>query len=459
MSNVSPALAGPFRLRRVSLPSLNQLLFTGTSLAGSGALLMSTRKSWFTVPVAPPSGANSLKDIVGLTPECMLVFQMLMAVGLVALLVSWIWKRQWSMLSTLIASLLCLACLAFPYFVMLRSPVVAAEASWLQSQHDNLLWLGGDIHNNAEFAHRGWKSKVYLIDLPQQLSVIRLPSWSPWEMGLDRCEDLLQWLGYSNAFCNFLGMGWVLATSGSGLLLLSSLQRNGVFQFNRAGVALTLFTACLVLSAVVGWSLPFYASQHINRSAELCSELRFDESLAELQKAVDLLPVLAQDTHYVAQRGTLDKLSGRQTEYAQLRDGIQLERHARYDQAFAAISELTNSDIPAIRREALRGVMRFAIQDYNCARFELSSERFNSVLRRQPCNLKLLYLLQLQGIREGRVEQVNLLRDWIYEATSRMAFGTKVIVRAAANQHCAIAAGLGDDANAIVLEQNRAKRP
>ena len=459
MSNASLAPAAGYKRFRVSIPSLNQLLFTGAALAGSAALLLSTRKNWFTVPVAPAFGANSMKDIVGLTPECMSSFQMVMAVGLVGLIASWMWKRQWSMVSTLIASLLCLVCLAFPYFVMLRSPVVAAEASWLQSQHDNLLWLGGDIHNNAEFAHRGWKSKVYLIDLPQQLSVVRLPSWSPWEMGLDRCEDLLQWLGYSNAFCNFLGMGWVLATSGSGMLLLSSLQRNGVFEFNRAGVALTLFTACLVLSAIVGWTLPFYASQHINRSAELCSELKFEESLVELQKAVDLLPVLAQDTHYVAQRGTLDKLSGRQTEYAQLRDGIQLERHARYEQAFATISVLANSDIPAIRREALRGVMRFAIQDYNCARFELSSERFRTVLRRQPCNLKLLYLLQLQGIREGRADQVDLLRDWIYEATSRMAFGTKVIIRAAANQHCAIAAGMGNDAKAIVVEQNRAKRP
>jgi hypothetical protein len=447
---------------RVILPalrSLNQLLFVGMTLAGTGALALSTRKSWFVVPVAPARGANSIADIVTIQPGCTLVFKGLMAIGLVAMLASWLWKRQWSMVSTLIASILCAATLAFPYFVMLRSPVVSAEASWLQSQHDNLLWLGGDIHNNAEFAHRGWKSKVYLIDLPQQLAVVSLPSWSPWEMGLDRCEDLLQWLGYSNAFCNFVGMGWVLAAVGSSFLLLSSLQRNGVFEFGRAGMAIGLFTTCLVMAAVVGWSLPFRASQHINRSSELSSHRQFAESLSELQKAVSLLPVLAQDTHYVAQRGMLEKALGQQTDYTRLRDGITLEREARYDQAFDAISSLVDSEVPAVRREALRGVMRFAIHDYNCARFELSNERFWIVLRHQPCNLKLLYLMQLQGIRESRPELVDLMRDWIYESTNRMAFGTKVILRAAANQHCAIAAGMDNNPEAISMAQSRAKRP
>ena len=439
--------------------SLNQLLFIGAALAGTGALTLSLKKSWFTVPVAPQWGANSPADIVGIKPGCMTVFQAVMAIGLMAMILSWLWKRHWTIVSTLIASILCSVTLAFPYFVMLRSPVVSAEASWLQSQHDNLLWIGGDIHNNAEFAHRGWKSKTYLIDLPQQLSVVRLPSWSPWEMGLDRCEDLLLWLGYSNAFCNFVGMGWVMAMIGSSLLLLCSLQRDGIFEFGRAGLALSFFTACVVLAAGVGWSLPFRASQHINRSAELSSQRQFAESLAQLQKAVSLLPVLAQDTYYIAQRGTLEKELGQQTDYTRLRDGIKLERDGRYDQAYSAISSLVESDNPAIRREALRGVMRFAIQDYNSARFELSHDRFWVVIRHQPCNMKLLYLMQLQGIREGRPELVNSMRDWIYEATNRMAFGTKVILRSAANQHCAIAAGMESNAQAISDAQDKAKRP
>ena len=68
-------------------------------------------------------------------------------------------------------------------------------------------------------------------------------------------------------------------------------------------------------------------------------------------------------------------------------------------------------------------------------------------------------VLLIQGICEGRPELVNAMRDWIYEATNRMAFGTKVILKSAANQHCAIAAGMDNDAQAISDAQDRAKRP
>ncbi len=439
--------------------SLNRLLFIGVGLLGTGALLLSMRKSWFEVPQSPVGGANSAFDMVAIKPECAPLFQALMGIGLICLIASWLRHRQWTLLSTIIASLLCLVPLTFPYFVMLRSPVVSAEAAWLQLQHDNLLWLGGDIYNNAEFAHRGWKSKAYLIDLPQQLSVVKLPSWSPWEIGLDRCGDLLLWLGYSNAFCNFMCKGWTMAIVGSVLLLMSTLQRKSEFQFSHAGVAISIFTIGSVMASLIGWSLPFRASNYIQRSSTLCSQREFETSLIELDKAVALLPVLGQDTYYVAQRGVLERELGLDTDYTRLGEAIDLESDARYDQAFAKIIQLTESDDPAIRRESLRAVMRFAIQDYNCARFELSAERFQLVLRRQPCNLKLIYLMQLQGIREGRPELVYAMRDWMYEASGKMAFGTKKIVRAASNQHAVLAAGMDGNAEAIWAAQDRAKRP
>lgn len=439
--------------------SLNRLLFIGIGILGFGALVQSTRKNWFEVPQAPLNGADSPFDMIAVTPDCMPVFQAMMGIGLISLAASWAWRRQWTILSTVIASALCLVPLAFPYFVMLRSPVVSAEAAWLQLQHDNLLWLGGDIYNNAEYSHRGWKSKAYLIDLPQQLAVVKLPSWSPWEIGLDRCGDLLLWLGYSNAFCNFVGRGWAMAIIGSQLLLLSTLQRKSEFQFPHAGVAIAIFTGGFIISALVGWSLPFRASNHIRRSSELCSQRDFRASIDELDKAVALLPVLGQDTYYVAQRGVLERALGLETDYTRLGEAIDLESDARYDQAFARIVRLIESEDPAIRRESLRAVMRFAIQDYNCARFETSGDRFRIVLRQQPCNLKLIYLMQLQGIRESRPDMVYAMRDWMYEASSKMAFGTKTIVRAAANQHAVLAAGMEGDAPAISAAQDKAKRP
>lgn len=382
-----------------------------------------------------------------------------MAIGVVGLAGSWLWKQHWTILSTLISSLLLLVPISYPYFVMLRSPEVSAEAIWLQDQHDNLLWLGGDVYANAEFGQRAWKSNVYLIDTSRQLSVLNIPSWSPWEIGLDRCEDLLTWLGYSNAFCQFVKKGWSMAILGASMMFLSSLQRNGKLVFHRAGAALALLVVSSVVSAIIGWSLPFLAGRHIRSAADLSSDRKYALSLIELERAVQALPVLAQDTYYIVQRGVLENRLGMQSEYVNLRHANSSESVGQYDQAFVIFEGLVRSDNAAIRREALRGIMRFAIQDYNCGRFERSSERFRLLLMHQPCNVKAIYLSQLQGLRESRPETVYAMRDWMYEASERLNFGTKKVLRAVVQQHAAIAAGMEDDPAAIWAAQDRAKRP
>jgi hypothetical protein len=438
---------------------LNCLLYRGSTLAGFLALFMAVRKPWFSVPIAPPKGASAVGEIVDSVPGCTVWFQAIMAMGALWFAASWLMNRQWTIISTLIASFLCLIPLSYPYFVMVRSPENSADAAWLQAQHDNLTWLGGDIYVNAEYANMGWKSKAYLIDIPKQLSVIDLPSWSPWEIGVHRCEDLMQWLGYSNAFCQFMGQGWAMAIVGGVFLFLASLQSQGKLIFHRASVALLLFSTVAVFAAIVGWSLPFQAAREIREAAELCSQQQYSESQKHLDRAVAWLPVLGQDTYYVAQRGILDREQGIESDFATLQKAIALEKGARYDQAFSLIEPLVESEFAAVRREALRGIMRFAIQDYNCARFELSRERFELVLRHQPCNVKLIYVLQLQGIREARVDSVNLMRDRMIETSSRLNFGTKTVLRAASQQNAAIAAGLQGDPDTIWAALEKAKRP
>jgi hypothetical protein len=439
--------------------SLNRLLFLGLSWVGFAALLLGVKKSWFYVPIGPENGAASAKEIVQMSPGITPYFQAIVAMGAICIFASWLHRRQWTLLSTMLASFLFFATLSYPYFVMVRSPIVSAEAAWLQSQHDNLLWLGGDIHNNAEFAQSGWKSKVYLIDPSRQLAVIPLPSWSPWEIGLDRCYDLLLWLGYSNAFCQFTRAGWSMSAVGSCILFLVSLQKDGSLVFARAGAALALLTGLSVVAAIVGWSLPFQASRHIRIASEHMSQCRYQESLVELEKAVALLPVLAQDTYYVAQRGVLDDRMGIESDYSKLKKATTLEGQARYDQAYSMIEPLIHSEIASVKREALRAVMRFAIQDYNCARFELARNRMYTVLRAQPCNVKLIYLNQLIGIREGRPDYVDEMRDWMYLATDHFQFNTKKILRAAAQQHCAITAGMTNDEKKIWAALQKAKSP
>ena len=439
--------------------SLNRLLFIGLAWAGLGALAISVTRPWFVVPIAPPSGAQSAADMVDSIPSCTVFFQSLVAIGGVCIAASWFWNRRWSMVSTLIASFLCVLPLLYPYFVTVRSPNVSADAAWLQMQHDNLTWLGGDIYANAEYGAKGWKSKTYLVDAPRQLAVINLPSWSPWEFGLHRTQDLMLWLGYSNAFCQFVGKGWALAVVGAVLLLLASLQCCGELILGRAGAAVGLFTSIAFVSAIVGWSLPFKASQEIRVAAEFCGKQEYAKAKNHLERAVELLPVLGQDTYYVAQRGVLDQRLNIESDYAELQKSNRLESAGRFDQAFTILKRLCDSDESAVRREAFRGILRFAIQDYNCARFESSSDRFSLVLKYYPCDVKVIYLLQLQGIRESRAQSVDEMRDWMYAASGKFNFGTKKALRAVAQQHAAIVVGLSDDPVAIWAGQSKAKSP
>ena len=439
--------------------SLNQLLFLLLTLAGFAAVSLGIFQPWFSVPIAPPEGASTFSDIVSSVPGCTVFFKAALAVGVISLAASWLWKRQWTALGSSIACLMILLPLAYPYFVIVRSPHVSADAAWLQMQHDNLTWLGGDIYLNAEFGSKGWRSKSYIVDAPRQLSVVSLPSWSPWEMGLHRTEDLVLWLGFSNAFCQFVGTGWSLAVIGSFLLFLASLRNESELDYRRAGAAIALFTLVAIVAAVVGWSRPFSASKEINLAAECSSQKNYEQAREHLDRAVSILPVLGQDTFYTSQRGVLDKRLGIDSEYARLQIARSHESDGRFDQAISILNSLADSNDPAIRREANRGVLRFAIQDFNSARFELSAHRFNSVLKRNPCDVKLIYLLQLQAVRESRVERASEMRDWMYAASDQFNFGTKKILRAVAQQNMATATGLGNDADEIWAAQSRARKP
>ncbi len=439
--------------------SLNQLLFALLSLGGFAAVVAGIQQPWFSVPVAPAAGADSYRDIITSTPGCTVFFKAAISIGVVSLAASWLWKRTWTALSSSLACLMILLTLAYPYFVTVRSPNVSADATWLQMQHDNLTWLGGDIYLNAELGSKGWRSKSYIVDAPRQLAVVPLPSWSPWEVGLHRTEDLMLWLGFSNAFCQFAGRGWSLAIAGASLLFLGTLRNNHQLDYQRAGAAIALFTVVAVLAAVVGWSRPFKASHEINLAAELAGQKNYDQAKVHLDRAVSILPVLGQDTFYIAQRGVLDSRLGIDSEYALLQKARSLESNGRFDQAMTIIESIAESADPAIRREACRGVLRFAIQDFNCGRFERSAERFDFVLKRNPCDVKLIYLIQLQGIRESRIARVEAMRDWMYSVSARFNFGTKKILRAVAQQNMATATGLTNDANEIWAAQSRAKKP
>ena len=318
--------------QNVSFLSVTKLLRIAIVVAGLGLVAVSLSQNWFDIPTATPL-AQSFDDIVRQTPNCQVWFQAIVAIGTLLLVLNAVLFKQW-LANTLLAFTLLFVSLTFPYFVMLQSPVLAADASWLQMQHDNLTWLGGDIYSEAAAGSNSWKAKVYWVDPPRQVSVAPFPEWSVFEIGLDKTEDVLVWLGYSNTFCQFARTGWCSATIGLFLLALATVLTPTSTHFQRAGYGVTLLGTLTCLFSLFALSGPFRAHHHLEAAAKEASSRNYERSLQELESCVRLFPVLSQDSYYLSQRALLESRLGRESEFARLQRARDLESSGRYDQSF-----------------------------------------------------------------------------------------------------------------------------
>ncbi len=415
------------------------------TIAVSGALLVtgSLVQNWFDIPTASQP-AQSLDDIVRQTPNCQIWFQAIIAIGTLILFAFFFFGKQ-RLVSTLVACGLLFVTLTFPYFVMLKSPVLAADACWLQMQHDNLTWLGGDIYAEAETGMYAWKAKVYWVDPPRQVSVAPVPDWSVFEMGLDKTEDILIWLGYSNTFCQFVRTGWFCSVLGAFLLALATVITSRSANLEQAGYGIAFLCTLIFVCSAIALSGPFRARPHLKAAAFQSSMGNHEHSLQELDRCVKLFPVLAQDSYYISQRALLEFKSGYQSEFARLHQARSLESSGRYDQSFEHWNELCQSNVSALRREALRAVLRFAVQDFNCNRIELARQRLQFVLSHQPGNVKVIHYLQIISIREKNPQLAFQMCDWMHEVTEHLNFNTTKVLKSASHQNAKLVAAITDD--------------
>ena len=426
-----------------SVLSVNNLLRLVIVAAGIGLVAASLFQNWFDIPAAG-SLALSFDDIVRQAPDCQIWFQAIVAIGTLLLLLTTVFIKQ-RLASTLLACTLLFIPLTFPYFVMLRSPVLAADASWLQMQHDNLTWLGGDIYSEAAAGSNSWKAKVYWVDPPRQVSVAPIPDWSVFEIGLDKTEDVLVWLGYSNTFCQFARTGWFCAVMGLFLLTLATVLTPTSTNFQRAGYGIALLGLLIFVSSACALSGPFRAHQHLELAAKESSSRNYEASLQKLESCVELFPVLSQDSNYTSQRGLLESRLGQNSDYARLHQAGRLESSGRYDQSFEIWNALCQSDIPALRREALRAILRFAVQDYNCNRIDLARQRLQFILSHQPGNVKVVHYLQIISVREENTHQAYLMCDWMHKVTEHLNFSTTKVLKYSSQQNAKLAAAITGD--------------
>jgi hypothetical protein len=438
---------------------MHRWLFAGLAVLGFACILLSSQVAWMSVPLADHRHAISAKDIVAAEPECTQAFKIIMVAGLMLMIATAIPKLHWGIASSLVASTMLVTAISFPYAITLYSPRLSADAAWLQMQHDNLIWLGGDINLSAESGHAFWGNKIYSNDIPRQIKVATIPTQPTWFPRLDQASDLILWLGYGEAFCQFSRRGWTLAVLGWSMFLLVSIQIQGDVILRRIGVSLVCVSVLAFLVIAAAWGRTMSAASKVQEAAILTSHRQYSDALEQLELACQRLPTLSQDTYYIAQRGLLESRLGKATHYTALFEAVGTERRGQYDVAFESFQQLAEVDDPAIVRESLRAILRYAIQDFNSGRTELATHRFKFVLERQPCNFKAIYLLQICYLCQNQVSEVESMSQWMDKATDHLSFHSKRIFRATTERYAAIAASQGSDPVRTWIHHRKAKNP
>ncbi len=163
--------------------------------------------------------------------------------------------------------------------------------------------------------------------------------------------------------------------------------------------------------------------------------------------ATRLVPVLGQSSDLALQRGLLESRLGRDTPRASLYRAKVLSASGMTDEAESILGTIVVTDLAtgAVRREALRGLLRRGIRQLNSGENARAVQSLETVLRADPCNLKGNYVLQLGYLRARRFDSLRELGVRMRETYRYFGDETKLPVLAATQENAAYAAFLEDN--------------
>jgi hypothetical protein len=373
-----------------------------------------------------------------------------------------LWHRRTSDRKAMLAASTLSVQLFFPCFVMAWEPSMSAKANWLHIQHENLTWLGGDLCTNLEYSRKSWKDRIYLVDTPRQINVVRMPTSGLGAFQFGRMAVWFDTLGYSNRYCQFVKVGWIASLGGMSLLILGECLPGGRLSRRRVSLAATAFVGTFLVGVLTVGVPVIWAARSLERARRATALGMYDDARGHLRAAIKALPSLGEDTFYVAQTGLLDFRMGRlQTFEGRLFSANLLERQGRYSQAmqvYEALVEETPKN-GAIHREALRAVLREATHAINGERFDDAIRWFELVLRDEPCNLKANFALQLAYLRNGQRADVERLVRRIELTYSYFQMPTKGIVLALSHENEMFAAIREGDTKAAFEYAVKVRKP
>lgn len=305
----------------------------------------------------------------------------------------------------------------YPQQVTVMDESASGSSAWLQQQFDNLTWLGGDIYRGHSERPVPDGMGLWAQDPPNRLAAFRPPMAGSFSLGIAELPDLVWWLGYNPAFSQFSGRGWFLSVGGMLLLLAGSFawaQRGGASGqrgalFRRTGICLGISSFIVLFLAM----LPVISGGRALRQARAeATTWQPQAALEHLEIACERMPALRLDTGVIYQRGSLLRQLGRASEpSAMLHEAWLLSDKGYGARASAILEELLEKNEEtsiAERREAMRGLLREAINDMNSSKSTEAKRKFRRVLEIEPVCLQAWFHYQLAALQSGDISSNRL---------------------------------------------------
>jgi hypothetical protein len=409
---------------------MRQLLIRICLAMGIVCALYSVCTPWFQIPTSTISLQDQPQTVTTDVSCWAIVFQVItifttgLSVGMYYL------RPQRQSVAIAIAAAGLTALLFFPHVQQTRQPRLTAQASWLQIQHENLTWFGGDIFRGQELEGSPAQIQMYLSDSPRHVTVMKLPIWSLQTLGLNSLPSLIEWLGYTNTFCQFVARGWTLSIAGLGCVLLAMIFQQEARRVASFKTAIQTTFCCGLIGLVFAWQAPVRASSILQQAADATQRGDHTTALEYLTDAATIWPPLKEDTWFVTQIGLSQSLLGIRSPASALHEARCLERDKQFDRAAHSFRELaaaSDNDL-AVRREACRGMLRQAIRALSSGERAKAIDSFEFVVSVEPANIKSLFALQLAYLQQGDRRRAKLAHAGLVQIYEHLHFPNKKIV-------------------------------
>lgn len=410
-------------------------------LGGIGVLCLlgSFKISWLEIPTGVAVEEETL-SVSTIEPQSTRFFR-LGNLALVGICVAGGWHSRSAPIASLAVAVWCAILLLFPWSVMRQESELSARAVWLDDQHTNLTWLGGDLALAQEKAGHDWKNKIYVVDPPTFEKVPDTPRWNTWESGVEHLPLCLEWAGYSNSFCQFLKKGWLASVVGTlCLFVFVASNRNGI-DITRAKKATIGFLVAGSTCFAAILSAEFSAGSKLNQAATEYGRGDFEAAINSLEEARAQSVQVRNSGAVLTQLAILQWQRGESTPLTELLSANLKERAGRNDEAEQIYLRLLNEEQYGwtLQREAGRGLLRAAINKVNSGDNENGARYLETIIDWDPSNLKAIYVLQLTCLRTGDTARLEELVEHCAVVYACFRFPNKRVVLAAGHQNLMLA--------------------